>query len=194
MGTWSYPLFATVSVSVTDGEGAAASPDDFIIDTTGMTATELNKWRSAAFLEDAGKTRWTLNEFMNTGCTTHKIIDHMDWAQTTRWEKLFRQLYAAYPALTRLAFHFFCRDGRFPYYLTMDRGSDAKLLLCQGHSESLKYFRPRQRSWFERGSWVRQTEEEDSRPEFMPDCYRRCFVEDTLDMRVIHLDSSRMIW
>lgn len=187
MGTWSRPLFATVTVA----DGSIGSPDDFSIDTSLMTEQELRHWRHSAFLEDAGKTRWALTDFMNTHCDTHKIIDHMDYSQTKRWENLFRQLYAAYPGLKRLNFHFFCVDGRFPYFLTMDSDADAKLQLCYGHSESLKYFRPRRRSWFNHGIWA--TEGDDG-PEFMPEWYRRAFNEHTLDMRVISLDSSRMSW
>ena len=188
MGTWSKPLFATVS----GADGAAGSPDDYVIDTSVMTEQEMERWRNTAFLEDAGKTRWTLNEFMNTGCDTHKIIDHMGYDQVVRWEKLFRQLYAAYPTMTRLAFHFFCIDGRFPYYLTMDREADSKLLLFYGHSESLMYFRPRRRSWFNHGFCGAAATDEEG-PEFMPEWYRRGFSEGTLDMRVIRLDSSRIV-
>jgi hypothetical protein len=179
MGTWSRPLFATVGVG---------APEDYVIDTSLMTAEELGRWRTAAFLDrgDASQTRWTLTEFMNTGCNTHKIIDHMDREQIVRWEKLFRQLYAAYPSLTKLVFHFFCSDGGFPYYLTMDRGDDAKLYLCHGHSESHKYFRR------PTGFWPWQASGEPA--EFMPEWYRRAFLGDGLDMRCIQLDSSRMMW
>ena len=186
MGTWSYPLFATVSLA----DDAAGSPDDYIIDTTAMTAEELGRWRNAAFLGDATKTHWTLTEFMNTHCDTHKIMDHMNREQIVRWERLFRQLYAAYPGMKRLAFHFFCRDGQFPYYLTMDRDDDAKLLLCHGHSESYMYFRPR-RSRFSFGPWASRDEES---PEFMVDWYRRGYQGGALDMRVMRLDSTRMLW
>ena len=185
MGIWSKPLFATVS----GADGVARSPDDFVIDTSVMSEQELVRWRHAGFLEDAGKTNWTLHEFMNTHCDTHKIIDHMSYDKVVRWEKLFRQLYAAYPTLTQLAFHFFCVDGRFPYYLKMDCAADAKLLLCCGHSESLTYFRPRRRSWFDHRFWTAAADEEH---EFMPEWYRRGFDEGALDVRVICLDSARM--
>ena len=193
MGTWSKPLFATVS---------SGSPDDYVIDTSSMSERELDRWRSAAFLEDtsftltdlleaAEKTRWTLTEFMDTHCDTHKIIDHMDREQIVRWEVLFRQLYTTYPTLERLAFHFFCSDGKFPYFLTMDREADAPLLLCQGHSESLKYFRPRQSSWFSCGPFGTTAEPES---EFMVDWYRRGFQERTIDLQTIRLSSARVLW
>ena len=178
MGTWSYPLFATVD---------AGSPDDYVIDITTMSETEIAHWRHAAFLGDESKTRWTLTEFMNTRCDTHKIIDHMGREQIMRWEGLFRQLYTAYPSLTRLAFHFFTSDGGFPYCLTMDRGTDAKLLLCCGHSESFKYFRPR---W----SWPWTPENLRAPAEFLPENYRRAYVMGGLDMNCLRLDSSRMLW
>jgi hypothetical protein len=182
MGTWSRPLFATVG---------AGSAEDYVIETSSMSEEELARWRNAAFLNDATQTRWNLVEFMNTDCDTHKIIDHMDREQTLRWETLFRRLYTAYPSLARLSFHFFCSDGRFPYYLTMDRGDGAKLKLCYGHSESYMYFRPqRPRGFF---GWLTYSEDEDA-AEFMPEWYRRAYLEGTLDMRVIRLDSSRMIW
>ncbi len=183
MGTWSRPLFATVSTG---------APEDYVIDTSLMTHETIAQWRHAAFLGyDTSKTRWTLNEFMTTECDSHKIIDHMDRTQVVRWEALFRQLYTAYPALNKVAFHFFCSDGAFPYYLTMDRGDDEKLYLCQGHSESYVYFKPqKQRGFF---GWFTRSEEEGA-AEFMSEWYRRAYLAGGLDMRCISLDSSRMMW
>jgi hypothetical protein len=180
MGTWSRPLFATVGVG---------APSDYVIDISIMSEEERVRWRHSAFLNDATKTRWNLVEFMNTGCDTHKIIDHMDREQTLRWETLFRQLYSAYPALRDLAFHFYCSDGSFPYFLTMGNESGAKLELHYGHSESYKYFRPR---WHFPWTAVELREP----PQFMPEWYRAAYLAGagTLDMRVIRLDSSRMIW
>jgi hypothetical protein len=185
MGTWSRPLFVTVGVG---------APENYIIDISLMSPQELARWRHAAFMdrtEDASKTCWNLTEFMNTHCDTHKIIDHMDREQILRWEGLFRGLYSLYPALTNLAFHFFCRDGQFPYFLTMDRGDEAKLTMCVGHSESYVYFQPRRpRGCF---GWLTRDEDEEA-AEFMPEWYRRAYLEGRLDMRHVRLDASRILW
>ena len=124
---------------------------------------------------------------MNTGCETHKIMDYMDSAQKMRWKSLIQQLYATYPTLGNVAFHFFCRDGHFPYYLTMNRGDPRTLDLYYGHSESYRYFRP------PRGAWPFTINREEL-GEFLPDAYLQGYRARALDMEchVMDLTTPRL--
>ena len=178
MGIYSYPLFA----SVTPG-----TPSEYSIDTSQWTAERLAAWHSAVFLDydgvRGGKVRWDLNEFMTTGFDCHKIYGYFDRGNTEMWMALFRDLYAAYPGLTRVAFHFFCSDEQIPFYITMDRG-DSVLQLFRGQSESYKYFRNRWSAWRCKGTG----------PEFDVEMYRAAVGRGELDMRCVILDSRKMLW
>lgn len=95
---------------------------------------------------------------MVTGCDTHKIMDHMDNSQISRWLEMFDVLLAQNPSLITAEFHFFCTDSDEPYYFLLvkdahlsmrarAKGTYAGILvgldMHTGSADSLYYMRPR---------------------------------------------------
>jgi hypothetical protein len=137
MGTWSKPMFVTVS---------PLTPDDYVIDVSDFDETTLNEWRHGAFMcDDQEKTQYTLNEFMDTQCDTHKIMDYMGNAAIRRWLKLFTYLYTKYADLENLAFHFFCIDSQEPYYFTWNRTIPDELNMHIVSEQNMFCFKPEER-------------------------------------------------
>jgi len=139
MGTWSYPLFATVNEK---------TPDDYVITVADLSAEDIQGWKHAAFFHLVKTTTgweeqptWTLTEFMRTYCDSHKLMDHMDNATIQLWLNLFAYLHGKYPSLS-VRFHFFCSDSNEPYYFSVDKTSPKTLLMCVGQSESQLYMVP----------------------------------------------------
>lgn len=131
MGTWSRPLFARTTPS---------SSCTFSIKN--MSPELLSVWRNAGFFnQEEGKTEWTLHEFMNTGCDSHKIYDHMTSSQIERWIHLFQLVIDQNPGLETIELHFFCSDSSEPYYLYWRKGN-AKLWMLVGSSDSIYYMEP----------------------------------------------------
>jgi hypothetical protein len=134
MGTWSKPLFATVS---------PGTPDDYEIVLSELPTDQVHAWKNAAFFESNTST-YTLSEFMNTGCDTHKIMDHMNNNQIYRWLSLFSYLAKKYPVLNEVAFHFYCSDDHKAYYFMWKRQKDGEspivLKMHVGSYDSVYYF------------------------------------------------------
>ena len=130
MGTWSIPLFASVS---------NGKPEDYQIDISSWSKEDIHKWHHSAFLGIEDKTIYNLKEFMNTECDTHKLMDHMSNGPISMWLKLFKYLYEKYPALNQAYFHFFCSDTQEPYYFTVFRHAPDHLYMAIGQSESCLY-------------------------------------------------------
>jgi len=150
MGTWSQPLFARVSHGI---------PEDYVLDVSDWPAEILHAWRHAAFLgEDTTKTGWNLSEFMNTGCDTHKILDHLDLGQRLRWYHLMTTLMEKYPVLEWIQFHFYSSDAQFAYCLELRKGGEKPTLrLRQALKEHNPQFYRAQRTW---SQWLRREETE----------------------------------
>lgn len=162
MGTWSVPLFATVT---------PGKPEDYRIDLTKMSDDVRRSWTYSSFFnhDDSSKTSYTLTEFMNTNCDTHKIMDYMGNEQINKWLRLFEHIFSENPEIVTLQFHFFCSDSQEPFYFSYTRddfNSSNKLNILQkneqtylymyiGHSESINYF-SRNKSWFKSNSDERQ--------------------------------------
>jgi hypothetical protein len=148
MGTWSQPLFVSVS---------PGKPSDYKIDLSKFTQQEIDKWCGTAFFEGTydnetktyvRKNVWSLDEFMNTGCKSHKLLDHMTNRVISSWLTLFRHILTENPTLNSAQFHFFCIDSQEPYYFELKREQfevmDDKTLYLPmyiGRSKSLKYFK-----------------------------------------------------
>jgi hypothetical protein len=134
MGTWSTPLFATVS---------PGTPEDYEIVLSDLSETLVNEWKHVAFFKSGAPT-YTLTEFMNTGCDTHKIMDHMNNDQIRRWLSLFSYLAKKYPSLNEVAFHFYCSDEHKAYSFRWDRtkhGDEPNVLYMHvGSYDSVYYF------------------------------------------------------
>jgi hypothetical protein len=95
MGTWSYPLFATVNKK---------TPDDYVITVADLSAKDIQGWKHSAFFHLVNTTTWTVTEFMRTHCDTLKIMNHMDNANIQLWLNLFAYLHGKYPSLDRCLF------------------------------------------------------------------------------------------
>jgi hypothetical protein len=117
MGTWSRPLFTVTS------PGPASS---YTLDTSVLTEQIRNDWRRAAFLQDQYEPKiiWNLEEFMDTGCETHKIMGHISVNLIARWQQLFDILGTQNPTLESVQFHFYCIDNMYPYVFEWKRGVD----------------------------------------------------------------------
>jgi hypothetical protein len=153
MGTWSRPLFVSVS---------SGSPSDYKIDLSKFTQKEIDDWSGSAFFLDIydnktkvynKKTIWTLEEFMNTGCESHRLLDHMTNRVIRSWLMLFCHILTENPTLDNAQFHFFCTDSQEPYYFDLRRESIENidkmedkslefLPMYIGRSKSSKYFKP----------------------------------------------------
>jgi hypothetical protein len=146
MGTWSRPLFARVS---------HGSPGDYSV-TRPAAATG---WRGSAFFETkAAGESYTLSEFMDTGCNSHKILDHLGSEQIADWKGLCAGLMARYPVLEWVEFHFYSSDAGFPYCLRYAR-SDGHLLLCRPAEErDLRFTKREGLTWRD---WMMGRTEED---------------------------------
>jgi hypothetical protein len=135
MGTWSKPLFATVS---------PGTPEDYCIDISEFSEDTLCKWKHTAFFDCETKESYTLSEFMDTGCDSHRIMDYMNNEQIHRWTSLFAYLSKKYPTLTKCALHFYCSDERKPYYFAWDRtkhGAEPRhFSMHVGYPDSIHYF------------------------------------------------------
>ena len=114
MGTWSTPLFVSV---------APGNPEDYHIDTTKLSSETIESWRKSAFLQDiyntttkkwVPQTSYTLDEFMDTGCDTHKLLDYVDNEKITMWLDMFTHMLGENPTLEHAQFHFFCTDSQEP--------------------------------------------------------------------------------
>jgi hypothetical protein len=144
MGTWSRPLFVTV---------APGKPEDYFIDTTILSEDMIQRWQYHAFLNTVYDNdtksyilpkRFNLTEFMNTGCDTHKFLDHMDSKTIKDWLELFQHILDINPALETAQFHFFCSDSREPYFFRLNRNdTDNKIHLpmAVGSIDNLYYFK-----------------------------------------------------
>jgi hypothetical protein len=180
MGTWSRPLFATVSPGL---------PSDYVIDLTKLSEATIAAWQHAAFLHNTTKQRVTLSEFMNTGCDTHKIMDHMDSSQIYRWLDLFKHILEVNPTLQEAQFHFYCVDTNEPYYFSLVRDREdvpTTLFMFVGQSESIYYFKKRV-YYFKKRDY-----DEEPRLIFREDEYTR--VWKTCDFRVLCLRANSIGW
>jgi hypothetical protein len=149
MGTWSRPLFVSVSPGI---------PSDYKIDLSKFTDKEMDDWSGSAFFreiyDDETKTYvkkniWTLEEFMNTGCESHRLLDHMTNRVIRSWLMLFRHILTENPTLDNAQFHFFCTDSQEPYYFDLRReqfeavdDSNQYVPMYIGQTKSLRYFKP----------------------------------------------------
>ncbi len=136
MGTWSQPLFATV---------APGKPEDYSIDLSEVPEEVVRRWRHAAFFGQAtDKNMYTLSEFMDTHCDTHKIMDHMSNDQIHRWLSLFSYLAKKHSTLTDVCFHFYCSDEHKAYYFKWTREKDGvepkHINMHVGSYDSVYYF------------------------------------------------------
>ena len=130
MGTWSRPLFAKTSPGV---------PSDYMLDTSAMSAKEIQEWKHNAFLDLVHeKTILNLEEFMNTGCDTHKIMDYMTSSAIWRWQSFFYLLATQNPTLESVQFHFFCLDSREPFMFEWKRGVE-HFTMNVGSDDSIWY-------------------------------------------------------
>ena len=159
MGTWSQPLFCRVS------HGA---PTDYTINTSSWPSSEIDSWIPTGFFHDPlapTKTEWSLSEFMDTGCHSHQILDHLDRPQINRWICLIAHILTDYPTLDWVQFHFWSSDAVFPYYLEGRRDSPDKLFLhspTQEASNIALYLVPLPTRWFP-FFWTAATETDDTR-------------------------------
>ncbi len=136
MGTWSQPLFATVS---------PGTPEDYSIVLSELPEKLRHQWKHAGFFPDGNeKDVYTLFEFMVTHCDTHKIMDHMSNDQIHRWLSLFAYLAKKYPTLNDVRFHFYCSDEHKAYYFQWTREKDGKepsqINMHVGSYDSVYYF------------------------------------------------------
>jgi hypothetical protein len=122
MGTWSRPLFAVTT---------PAKPSSYILDTSALTKRQREDWRSNAFLITQNEKEtdtfeekfvWNLDEFMDTECDTHKIMDYMGAEAIRRWQSLFDLLAEQNPTLECVQFHFYCSDTGEPFMFSWKRG------------------------------------------------------------------------
>jgi hypothetical protein len=126
MGTWSRPLFARVS---------HGKPADYSV------SRPATGWRGSAFFETKPEeATYTLEEFMNTGCESHRILDYMGTEAIADWKGLCAGLMERYPVLEWVEFHFYSRDAEFPYCLRYAR-SDGHLMMCQGAARDPLFMR-----------------------------------------------------
>jgi hypothetical protein len=155
MGTWSRPLFVTVS---------SGYPDDYIIDLTKLSQETINRFKNGAFFRDEYDiilkewkpiSKCTLKQFMITSCDTHKLLDHMTNSVIRSWLELFKHILEENPTLESAQFHFFCLDTGEPYYFDLnkkyieetdkliqnDKNIKHKLNMYIGQSESIYYFK-----------------------------------------------------
>jgi hypothetical protein len=153
MGTWSRPLFVRVS------HGA---PADYI-------ARKTPGWEGTGFFEDSGTT-CTLEEFMQTGCDSHQILDHMDYQKERAWRMMCGALFTEYPALEWVEFHFYSRDAQMAYCLRFVRGEE-RLMLCKAGSQDPLFMQRRGRTWTE--WWNGRTVKEVETWHFLEAAYRR---------------------
>ena len=144
--TWSYAIGATTF---------PGRPSDYAFRLSDMTEADRQIWKRNGFFpgEHRHSDTWTLREFMDTGCDSHMILDHMRDDQSGRdmlgaWLRLLGLLAASYneDELDEVAFHFFCVDRQLPYYILWRRSEDGErptvLRLYVGNTESVYYFRP----------------------------------------------------
>ena len=92
---------------------------------------------------------------MNTGCDSHKILDHLDHGQRLRWYHLMNTLMKKYPALEWIQFHFYSSDAEFSYCLELRRAEKPTLLLRQALKEHNPQFYRTHRTW---SQWLRREE------------------------------------
>ena len=127
MGTWSKPLFAKT---------APGAPSDYMLDTSAMSAKEIQEWKHNAFLDlDNDKIVWNLEEFMNN---THKIMDYMTSRVIWRWQSFFYLLATQNPTLESVQFHFLCLDSREPFMFEWKRGVE-HFTMNVGSDDSIWY-------------------------------------------------------
>ncbi len=135
MGTWSQPLFTTVS---------PGKPEEYSIILSELPEETVRIWKHAAFFGTEEKQSYTLSEFMNTRCDSHKIMDHMNNDQIRRWLSLFAYLAKKYPTLNTVLFHMYCSDEHKPYYFKWDRTKDGAeplhINMHVGYPDSVHYF------------------------------------------------------
>jgi hypothetical protein len=135
MGTWSQPLFATVSPGI---------PEDYSITLSELPDKVVEEWRHGAFFQTEDKDTYTLSEFMDTGYECHRIMDYMNDEQIQRWIALFAYLAKKYPALNTVAFHIYCSDEHMPYYFKWDRAKEGieslHLNMHIGYRDCVYYF------------------------------------------------------
>lgn len=147
MGTWSQPLFVT-----------AYPPGNYTLDTSAMTQIERRWWEHSGFLSNVWdevnkkfivKDIFTLEEFMETHCDSHKIYDYMTSEQISKWFSLFEMLIKQNPTLGKLQFHFFCSDTQEPFYFYFNKG-DKDFIMNVGSSDSLYYMEKNKDKYSER--------------------------------------------
>ncbi len=135
MGTWSQPLFTTVS---------PGKPQDYSIVLSELSEKVKHHWKHAAFFGEEDKDTYTLSEFMDTHCDTHKIMDHMNNDQIHRWLSMFSYLSKKYPLLSEIIFHFYCSDEHKAYYFKWSRQKDGDepkhINMHVGSHDSIYYF------------------------------------------------------
>jgi hypothetical protein len=87
MGVDSEPLFATSSPGL---------PEDYVITVSELSEEHVTSWRNGGFL-DSDKDSFTLSEFMNTGCNSHKLLGYLTGNKVTLWLNLFDYLVKSIP-------------------------------------------------------------------------------------------------
>lgn len=154
--TWSYAIGATTF---------PGRPSDYSFRLSDMTEADRQIWKRNGFFpgEHRHSDTWTLREFMDTGCDSHMILDHLGKDPEGRdmlgaWLRLLALLALSYTKtgvkggsapfedeLDEVAFHFFCVDRQLPYYILWKRSEDGErptvLRLYVGNAESVYYFR-----------------------------------------------------
>ncbi len=133
MGVDSEPLFTTSFPGL---------PEDYVITVSELSEEDITSWRNGGFL-DSVKESYTLSEFMNTGCDSHKLMGYLTGNKVSLWLNLFDYLAKKYPTLNELTFHFYCSDDKEPFYFQWKRTNlltHKDLQVHVGSNESIYWF------------------------------------------------------